>query len=92
MGQPVQERRRHLLVYKHRRPLSEAEVSSNDDAGALVEFADQVEQQSATDLTDRQVAQFIQDHKIGVDQPVGQPALLPGLLLLLQCIDQFDSG
>ena len=66
MGQPIQQRCCHLLVYKHRRPLREAEVGGNDDAGALVQLADQMEQESSTHLADRQVAQFIQDHQVKV--------------------------
>ena len=44
VGQPLQQRRGHLFINEHRRPLGEAEVGGNDDAGALLELADQVEQ------------------------------------------------
>jgi len=45
MGEPIEQRRRHLGVAEDGRPLAEAEVGGDDDAGALVERAQQVEQQ-----------------------------------------------
>ena len=92
MGQSVQQGCGHFFINKHRRPFDKAEIGGNDDAGPLIEFADQVEQQCTTSLAEGQVAQLIQYHQIGVDQPVGYPPLLPSLLLLFQGIDQFDSG
>ena len=80
MRQPVQQRGSHLFVHEHRRPLGEAEVGCDDNASALVQFADQVEQQCTARLADRQVTQLIEYDQIGVDQAVGHPALLPGLL------------
>ncbi|GAB5415722.1 MAG: hypothetical protein Cons2KO_33250 [Congregibacter sp.] len=77
MCESIQQCRRHLLVYKYRRPFSEAKIGRDDDARALVEFADQVEQQSAACLTDRQVTQFIEYDEIGVDETVGDTALVP---------------
>lgn len=53
IGQPIEQGRRHLLVNEHRRPLREAEVGGNDDAGALAQLADQMEQQGATHLSPR---------------------------------------
>ena len=76
MGKPVEQGRRHLLVTKDARPLSEAEVGRNDDAGALVEFADQMEQQRPAGLAERQIAKLVQDHQIGVYQAICQPPLL----------------
>ena len=53
MREPVEQRCRHLLVAKHARPLAEAQVGCNHNAGALIEFADQVEEQSAAGLAER---------------------------------------
>ena len=35
----------HFGIAKDRRPFAEAEIGRDDDAGALIEFAEQVEQQ-----------------------------------------------
>ena len=45
MGQPIEERGCHLGVAEDGRPFAEAEVGGDDDAGALVERAQQMEQQ-----------------------------------------------
>lgn len=92
VSQSIQQSRGHLFIYKHCRPFGKAEVGGNDDAGPLIELADQMEQQCATSLAEGQVTQLIQYHQIGVDQPVGYPPLLPGLFLLFQCVNQFNGG
>jgi hypothetical protein len=45
MGQPIEQRGCHLGVAKDGSPFAEAEVGGDDDAGALVEGAQQMEQQ-----------------------------------------------
>ena len=47
VGQPVQQRGGHLGVAEHPGPLAEAEIGGDDDAGALVKFAEQVELERA---------------------------------------------
>ena len=54
MCEPVEECCCHLCVTKDLRPLTEAEVGRDDDAGALIEFAEKVEQQRAATGTERQ--------------------------------------
>jgi hypothetical protein len=39
VGQAVEERGGHLCVAEDRRPFAEAEIGSDDDAGALIELA-----------------------------------------------------
>src|SRR3546814_2871405 len=43
VGEPIEECGGHLRVTEHAGPLTEAEVGGDDDAGALVEFAQQME-------------------------------------------------
>lgn len=47
MGQPIEERRRHLRVTKDVSPFTEAQIGCDDDTGALIEAAEQMEQQGA---------------------------------------------
>lgn len=47
MGKPIEERGGHLCIAEQGGPLAKAEVGGDDDAGALVEFAQQMEQQCA---------------------------------------------
>ena len=43
--QAVEQRSCHLGITKHIRPFAEAEVGGDNDAGLLIELAEQVEQQ-----------------------------------------------
>ena len=92
MGESIQQCRSHLLVNKHRGPFGEAEIGGNDDAGSLVQLADQMEQQGATDLADGQVAQFVEDHQVCMHETIGDSALLALAFFLLQLIHEFDGG
>ncbi len=48
MGQAVEQGCGHLGVTEHAGPFAEAEVGGDDDAGALVKLAEQMEEQRAT--------------------------------------------
>ena len=50
MGETVQQRSRHLCVAKDATPFTEAKIGLDDDAGVLVEFEQQMEQQRTTGL------------------------------------------
>jgi hypothetical protein len=45
VSEAIEERRCHLRVAEHGGPLAKAEIGRNDDAGALVELAQQMEEQ-----------------------------------------------
>jgi len=47
VGEPVEQRGGHLCVAEHAGPFTEAEVGGDDDAGALVQSAQQMEEQCA---------------------------------------------
>ena len=64
VGKPVQQRGGHLGVAKHPGPLAEAEIGGDDDAGALVKFAEQVEQEGAAGPAERQIAELVEDDEI----------------------------
>ena len=50
----------HPGVAEHRRPFSKCQVGADNDRGLLVEAADQMEQQLAASLGERQIAEFTQ--------------------------------
>ena len=64
MGQSAEESRRRLRIAEHRGPFAEGEVRGDDDRSALVEPADQVEQELTTGLCERQIAKFIEDDEV----------------------------
>jgi len=45
MGEPVEQSGGHFGVAEHAGPFAKAEVGGDDDAGLLVELAEQMEQQ-----------------------------------------------
>lgn len=45
MGQTIEQSGRHLGITKDGRPFAEAEIGGDDDTGALVKLAQQVEEQ-----------------------------------------------
>ena len=47
MGDAIEERGGHLGIAEHGGPFAEREVGGDDNAGLLVELADQMEQQLA---------------------------------------------
>ena len=74
VGEAVEEGCRHFGVAKDCRPFAEAEVRGDDDAGALVEFAQEVEEQRAAGGAEGQVAQFI---KVDEDQKTIRGIVFP---------------
>ena len=48
MGEAIEQCCCHLGIAKDLRPFGEAEIGCDDDAGALIEFAQQVDLQRAT--------------------------------------------
>ena len=73
------------------RPIGEGEIGGDQQRRVLVELADQVEQQLAAGLAERQIAEFVDDDEIVAQQLLGQPAAAAGGLLLLELIDQIDQ-
>lgn len=82
MRQAIKQRYRQFRIAKDARPFGEAQVGGDDQVGPFVKLAEQVKQQSAAGLAERQVTQFIEDHQVDMGEPVGQAILLG--------IDQFD--
>ena len=53
MREAIEQRSRHLGIAEDARPFAEAQVGGDDDAGPLVELAQQVEEQRATGRAER---------------------------------------
>ena len=70
MGEAVKQGCGHLWVAEDRRPLTEGEVGGDDDRGALVEPAHQVEQQLPAGLGEGQVAEFVEDDEVASEELV----------------------
>jgi len=92
MCEAVEERGGHLGITEHAGPFAKAQVGCDNEAGALVEFTQKVEQQRATRSAERQISQLIQDHQISFHQHLSDFSCLALGLFLLQRIDQLDRG
>ncbi len=62
--EPIEQRSGHLGIAEHLGPFAEAEIGGDDDAGALVEFAEQMEQQCTARWAERQISQLIEDDEV----------------------------
>ena len=91
MGKAIEQGGGHLSISKDRGPFAEAEVGGDRHAGALVELAQQMEQQGPARGAEWQVSQLVQDHEVELGQAFRD---LPGLALgffLFERVDQFDG-
>ena len=91
MGEAIEERRRHFGVAKNPGPFAEAQVCGDDDAGAFVDFAQQVKEQGAAGRAEREVTQLIEDNEVVAHKSLGQLSGLSVCFLLFESIDQFDG-
>ncbi len=91
VGEAVEQGRGHLGVTKDGGPFTEAQVGGDDDAGAFVKFAEQMEQQGPARGAERQVSQFVQDHEVELGQAFGDLSGLALGLFLFEGVDQFDG-
>ena len=91
MGEPVEQGRGHLGVAEDGGPFGETAIGGDDRAGALIELAQQVEQQGAARGAERQVAALIEDDEVRVDEAAGDLTGLSQSLLLFEGIDELDG-
>ena len=92
MGEAVEERGRHLRIAEDAWPFAEGEVCRDDDRGALVETADEVEQQLPAGLREGEIAEFVEDHEVEAREIIGKPSLAACTTLGLELIDEIDGG
>src|SRR5271155_1857649 len=92
VGKTIEQRGRHLRVAEHGGPLAEAEIGGDDDAGALVELAEQMEKQGSARGAEWQVAEFVEDDEVRVGKPPRDLAGFALKLLLFESVDEFDGG
>ena len=75
VGQSIEQRGGHLGVAEDARPFAEGEIRGDNDRGALVEPADEVEQELTAGLGEGQIAELIEDDEVHAGQMIGEPAL-----------------
>ena len=91
MGEAIEERRSHLGVAEDGWPFAECQVRRDDDRSALVELADEMEQELAAGLGEWQIAQLVEDQKVEAGEQVGGPALPLGAGFGVELVHQVDD-
>jgi len=89
--QAIEERGRHFGVCEDTGPFSKGQVGGDDDRGALVKPADEVEQELAAGLCERQIAEFIEDDEVHAGQVIGKPTLTNIAGFGFEPIDEIDD-
>src|ERR1700730_9469835 len=91
VGQAVEERGCHLGIAEHAGPFTEGEISGDDDRRSLVEPADEMEQQLTAGLSERQVAELVENDEVHPGQMLGDATLPSVAGLDLQAVDEVDD-
>ena len=91
VGEAIEECGRHLGIAEDCRPFTKGEVGGDDDRGALVEAADQVEEELSAGLGEGQITQFVEDDEVETSHVVGKPSLLAATGLGLKPVHQIDD-
>jgi hypothetical protein len=81
----------HLGVAEDTRPFAEGEIGGDDDRGAFVEPADEMEQELAAGLSEGQIAEFIEDDEVHAGEVIGEPTLASVAGLGFEPIDEIDN-
>jgi hypothetical protein len=92
VGEAVEKRLRHLGVAEHAGSFAEAEIGHDDDAGAFIELAQQVEEQGTARGAERQVAKLVEDDENGMGEPRRNLAGLALALFRFERVVEFDGG
>jgi hypothetical protein len=91
MGEAIEQCSGHLGVAEDGGPFTERQVGGDDDAGALVEFRDEVEEQLPAGLGEGEIAEFVEHDEVEPGQVIGDAALAAGAGLGLEPVDQIDD-
>ena len=91
MGETIEQSGRHLGVAEDGGPFTEGKVCGHDDRGSLVEPTDEVEQELAPGLSERQIAEFVEDDEVHAGQVIGKPALAGVAGFGFEPIDEIDD-
>jgi hypothetical protein len=80
-----------VIFAKYARPFAESEIGGDDDRGAFVELADEMEEELAAGLGEGQIAEFIEDDEVHAGEVIGEPALASVAGLGFEPIDEIDD-
>ena len=83
MSEPIEQRRRQLLVAgEHSHPLGKREIGGDDRRASLVPIGDQIEQQLAADPVKRDEPDLVDNQHVDTEQPLLEAGELAGIARL----------
>ena len=91
MREAVEQRGRHFGIAEDARPFAEGEIGGDDDRGALIEAADQVEQELSAGLREGEIAEFVENDEVEAREIIGEPSLAARPALGLKSVDEIDG-
>ena len=91
VSEAIEQRGGHLGVAEHARPFAEGEIGGDDDRGAFVEPADEMEEELAAGLGEGQIAEFVENDEVHAGEMIGDPALPTVAGLGFEPIDEIDD-
>jgi len=91
MRETIEQRGGHFGIAEDARPFAEGEIGRDDDRGALVEAADQVEQQLPAGLGEGEIAEFVEDDEVEAREIVSEPPLTARSPLGFEPVDEIDG-
>ena len=89
--QAIKQRGGHLGIAEDGGPFPECEVGGDNDRGALVETADEMEEELPAGLGEGQIAELVEDDEVEAGQMIGKSALAAVAGLGFQLIDEIDD-
>src|ERR1700751_1593524 len=90
MCEPVEQRGCHHGIAEDTWPFTEGQISRDDDRSALIELADEMEEQLPAGLSKGQIAEFVENGKVFAGEIIGDPPLPPRACFSLQAIDEIN--
>jgi len=90
MGDAIEQCRFYLGFTEDTDSFDNGQVGGDDQRGLFVELSDELEQQGAAGRREWQIPQFIEDHRVSLDQLAGHVSSTCRLLFPLQLVHQID--
>ena len=92
MREAVEQGRGHLGIAEDAGPFAEGEISGDEDRGALVEAADEMEEQLTAGLGEGEISEFVEDDEVEPGEMIGDAARPAGSSLGFELVDEIDGG
>src|SRR5438105_14384924 len=91
VGETIEKCGCHLGVAEDDRPFAKGQIGGDDDRGALIELAHEMEEQLHASLSERQIAKLIENGEVLTGEIISDSSLPPCTCFGLQAIDEIDG-